>query len=105
MPAGPAPTITNVLTCDPGSSTHSGAHAHAGLDERRAGAQPFAVGELDPAVLARAHQAQARARRSAELGAAQRAGLREDRGEHGFAFERGAGAAVEFEGDALARRA
>ena len=47
-------------------------HGHAGLDQRRAGAHAAAVGEPDPAVLARRHQAEAGARAVAELEAPQR---------------------------------
>src|SRR5450755_4246539 len=118
MPAGPAPTttkrslVTTALPCAPAcrasaspSSPRSRAHLHAGHQHRGAGAQALAALELHPAVLAGAHQAEAGAWRGTEVAFAQALALGEDGGEHGVAFERGAGAAVEREGDLVARRA
>ena len=77
-PAGPAPTMTtigsaNAVTLDE--------HRHPRRDERRAGAHATPVGEPDPAVLARGHHAEAGALPVAELEAAQRRAVQQDRGD------------------------
>jgi hypothetical protein len=74
-------------------------HRHAGLDRRRARTQPLARFTPDPAVLAGAHQAEARACAVAELAVAHAPAVRQQRDEQRVTGQRGHARAVDAQGN------
>src|SRR4051812_34981164 len=97
MPAGPAPTMTGGLSI----AAEARDDPHAIGEEGRAGPEPLAILQRDPAILAGAHQAKPGARLADELVVAHPPAIGQQRGEERVAGKRLAGHAVDAEADDL----
>src|SRR4051794_30055008 len=97
IPAGPAPTITGGLSSIAADLRDD---PHALGNEARAGAQPLAVLERHPAILAGAHQAESGTPPVAKFRGPDAAPVGQQRGQQRVTGERLAGTAIDCKADA-----